>query len=295
MRIRFWGVRGSIPAPGPKTVRYGGNTPCVELTCGDETLIVDAGTGIRELGFDLMKRAAGAPIKGRLFIGHSHWDHIQGFPFFVPAYYPSNEVHLMAFEGARRGLEATLASQMESPYFPISMQQMPGHLAIQELRDLDFKVGSLPVHATFMNHPGICVGYRLNTRSGAVVYMPDNELLPRNSGSGSTEAGTFMEERDQRLLDFLRDAEIAIMDAQYDLAEYASHAGWGHSCVDDVVDLAIRANVRRLFLFHHDPDHPDSKIAQMLAHARSLAASRQSLISIEAAREGLEVRLNQPA
>ena len=293
--VRFWGVRGSIPTPGTGTLFYGGNTSCVEIRADGELIILDAGTGIRPLGLSLQQEFGSKPFRVTILISHTHWDHIQGFPFFVPAYYPSNEVHLMAFEGARRGLEATLASQMESPYFPISMQQMPGHLAIQELRDLDFKVGSLPVHATFMNHPGICVGYRLNTRSGAVVYMPDNELLPRNSGSGSTEAGTFMEERDQRLLDFLRDAEIAIMDAQYDLAEYASHAGWGHSCVDDVVDLAIRANVRRLFLFHHDPDHPDSKIAQMLAHARSLAASRQSLISIEAAREGLEVRLNQPA
>ena len=294
--VRFWGVRGSISTPGPNTLFYGGNTSCVEVRADGELVILDAGTGIRALGLSLQQEFGSKPFRVTILISHTHWDHIQGFPFFVPAYYPSNEVHLMAFEGARRGLEATLASQMESPYFPISMQQMPGHLAIHELRDLDFKVGTLPVLASFMNHPGVCAGYRLNTRSGCVVYMPDNELLPRNRNVDSVtpEASNFMEERDQRLLDFLRDAEVAIMDAQYDATEYETHAGWGHSCVDDVVDLAVRANVRRLFLFHHDPDHTDAKIAQMLAGARALATALQSSMIIEAAREGMEIRLALP-
>jgi CheY-like chemotaxis protein len=169
-KVRFWGVRGSIPVPGPGTVYYGGNTSCVEVRADGEIIVLDAGTGIRGLGRALKDEFKDQPINITLLITHTHWDHIQGFPYFLPAYDPKNNLRVLGYEGAREGLASTLSGQMESPYFPIGMQQMPGDLAIEELRDLTFHVGRVRVDATFVNHPGICVGYRLTTSSGTIAY-----------------------------------------------------------------------------------------------------------------------------
>jgi phosphoribosyl 1,2-cyclic phosphodiesterase/CheY-like chemotaxis protein len=290
-RIRFWGVRGSIPTPGPQTVFYGGNTSCIEVRADGELIILDAGSGIRPLGTSLRNEFGGQPINLSILISHTHWDHIQGFPFFMPAYDPNNQVRILAFEGARKGLEATLASQMESPYFPISMQQMPGNLLLQELKDMEFPIGKVKVKASFMNHPGICVGYRLETSGGSIAYMPDNELFRRQRTGGPSDTH-FAERQDQKLVDFIRGVDVAIMDSQYEAGEYAEHVGWGHSCVDDTVDVAMEAGVRHLFLFHHDPDHDDARVSKMLARARQQAESAGSKIAIDAAREGLEIVLN---
>src|SRR5688572_27636410 len=275
-RLKFWGVRGSIPTPGPHTVHYGGNTSCVELRADGELIILDAGSGIRPLGVQLRNEFRGKPINLSLLISHTHWDHIQGFPFFVPAYNPKNQVRILAFEGARKGLEATLASQMESPYFPISMQQMPGNLYVQELKDMTFEVGQVRIKASFMNHPGICVGFRIETSGGSIAYLPDNELFRRlrSSGGDTGEHNTaFAERQDAKLIEFIRDVDIAIMDSQYDATEYPDHVGWGHSCVDDTVDVSMKAGVKHLFLFHHDPDHDDAHVSRMLAGARQQAAA----------------------
>jgi phosphoribosyl 1,2-cyclic phosphodiesterase/CheY-like chemotaxis protein len=294
VRLKFWGVRGSIPTPGPHTVYYGGNTACIEIRADGELIVLDAGSGIRPLGVSLQKEFKTRPINLSLLISHTHWDHIQGFPFFAPAYNPNNKVRVLAFEGARKGLEATLASQMESPYFPISMQQMPGNLYMQELKDMDFSVGTVRVKSAFMNHPGICVGFRLETSGGSIAYLPDNELYRRLRTAGPTDSD-FAERQDQKLVDFIRDVDIAIMDSQYDAEEYAEHVGWGHSCIDDTVDVAMKANVKHLFLFHHDPDHDDAHVSKILAGARQQAAAAGSPIAIDAAREGLEILLEPKA
>jgi phosphoribosyl 1,2-cyclic phosphodiesterase/CheY-like chemotaxis protein len=293
-RLKFWGVRGSIPTPGPQTVQYGGNTSCVELRADGELIVLDAGSGIRPLGVQLRNEFKSRPINLSLLISHTHWDHIQGFPFFVPAYNPKNQVRILAFEGARKGLEATLASQMESPYFPISMQQMPGNLYVQELKDMEFRVGKVHIKASFMNHPGICVGFRIETSGGSIAYLPDNELFRRlrTSGGDQGESNTaFAERQDQKLVEFICGCDVAIMDSQYDAEEYPDHVGWGHSCVDDTVDVAMKAGVKHLFLFHHDPDHDDAHIAKMLAGARVQAQEAGSKMIVDAAREGLEVFL----
>ncbi len=294
-KVRFWGVRGSIPSPGPETVYYGGNTSCVEVRADGELIILDAGTGIRALGQKIRKEFEGHPIHITILISHTHWDHIQGFPFFSPAYDQRNRVRILAFEGPRKGLESTLSIQMESPYFPISMQEMPGHIEFTELKSLEFDIGKVKVKAAFMNHPGICVGYRLYTSAGSVAYFPDNELFSRMRGKGAQDSPqtVFGRKQDQALREFIADADIIISDAQYDADEYAAHIGWGHSCVDDVVPLAMAARVKKLFLFHHDPDHDDAKIAQMLASARKHAERRGGGIQVEAAREGLEVVLKK--
>ncbi len=298
-RIRFWGVRGSIPTPGPTTVYYGGNTSCVEVRADGEIIILDAGTGIRPLGMQLAREFKGRSLRMTLLLSHTHWDHIQGFPFFVPAYNKESDLRILGYEGARKGLESTLSSQMESPNFPIGMHQMPGHISIQEIKDLHFKIGEISLQAEFMNHPGVCVGYRLTTSGGSVAYVPDNEPFLRYRPSDEeaddpepvTEALTFARERDKKLVAFLRHVDHLIIDCQYDAAEYATHVGWGHGCVDDVVALAIRAEVKQLYLFHHDPTHDDEKVYRMLSRARELIAREGGKTIVEAAREGVEVPL----
>jgi phosphoribosyl 1,2-cyclic phosphodiesterase len=297
-RLKFWGVRGSIPSPGPETVLYGGNTSCVEVRVGSDIIVLDAGSGLRKLGLALVEEFKANPIHLNLLITHTHWDHIQGFPFFLPAYNPKNNVTICGFEGASQGLQNTLSDQMESPYFPISMQQMPGHIAIRELRDMNFNVNHVPVRAQFLNHPGICAGYRLFTPGGSISYLPDIELSHRlrdrwNAGTipdaqQETEATP---PEDRALVEFIRDSDVLIIDSQYDAAEYEKHVGWGHSCMEDSVAYALHAKVRRLFLFHHDPDHTDEHISRMVARAREMAARRHSNLIIEAAREGCELIL----
>lgn len=295
-RLRFWGVRGSIPSPGPETVRYGGNTSCVEVRAEGEVVILDAGSGIRPMGLALAKEFKSQPLELTLLITHTHWDHIQGFPFFVPAYNPKNTVRVLGYEGASRSLQETLSGQMESPYFPIGLKEMPGNIIFTELRNLNFEIGKVRVQATYVNHPGVCVGYRLFTRGGSITYIPDNEQYTRlKSGSAAStpESVEYARQQDQKLVDFIMNSDVLIVDSQYDAQEYAAHVGWGHSCVDDSVTLAIRAGVKYLYLFHHDPTHDDAKIASMVKHARALAAEQGGNLQIDAAREGLEVVLRQ--
>jgi len=297
-RIRLWGVRGSIPVPGKSTVRYGGNTSCVEVRADGEIIILDAGSGIRLLGLALDKEFGPRSMKLTLLISHTHWDHIQGLPFFSPAYNQKNLIRVLGYEGARAGLAKILASQMETPFFPVSLRQLPSHLAIEELRDMEFQVGNVEVRSKFANHPGICVGYRLATSSGSIAYFPDNEpydklklLLASRDGISEDEARDFAAAERKKMVEFLRDCDLAIMDTQYTEEEYAKHIGWGHSSVDSVVSLALDANVTKLLLFHHDPNHDDQMIDKMVEHARALVAKSGKPLEVEAAREGAEILL----
>lgn len=297
-KVRFWGVRGSLPTPGAGTVHYGGNTSCIEVRVGDQIIILDAGTGIRALGGQLASEFKDKSLELTLLLTHTHWDHIQGFPFFAPAYDPKNVVRVYSYEGARRGLEATLSIQMESPYFPISLQQMPGNITIQELKGLSVKIGNVRVESMFVNHPGVCVGYRLFTPHGSIAYLPDNELFQRlkslNAGAApesAAEPQKSTQRPDQKLIEFIKGADVAILDSQYDDVEYVRYVGWGHSCAYDTVAIAVEAKVKNFFLFHHDPSHDDTKIAQMLAKAREIAARMGGQTHVEAAREGFEIEL----
>ncbi len=297
--VRFWGVRGSIPTPGPNTVFYGGNTSCVEVRADGQIIVLDAGTGIRSLGLRLSSEFKDTPIHLTLLISHTHWDHIQGFPFFIPAYNPRNKISILGYEGSREGLQSILSAQMESPYFPIGLNQMPGNIKITELNEFEFKIGDVRVTAAFSNHPGICMGYRIHSSTGSIAYLPDNEpfqrlrSLPSHASGDMEKAEAFARKQDQRLIDFVKDAEVLIIDSQYNDQEYQKHVGWGHGCLDDVVALAMMANVKRLFLFHHDPGHDDAEISRMVAWARQLVAQANSPLRVEAAREGLEVFLKQ--
>jgi phosphoribosyl 1,2-cyclic phosphodiesterase len=284
--VRFWGVRGSIPTPGPATIRYGGNTSCVEVRLGDQIIIFDAGTGIRLLGDSLMEESKGASIEVSMLISHTHWDHIQGLPFFAPAYQPENCVRIYGFEGAKRGLERVLWDQMESPHFPIQMTQMVGDVTVNELSCSEFQIGDVTVRALQLNHPGGSTGFRLERKGHVIVYVPDNEpvsyLTENSTGAGVSDG----RDPNQALIDFVRGADVAIMDAQYDATEYPSHVGWGHGCVDDVVRIAAAGQVQQLALFHHDPNHDDQWMDSMVQSADLLAKSLGADLQVRAAREG---------
>jgi phosphoribosyl 1,2-cyclic phosphodiesterase len=299
-RLRFWGVRGSIPTPGPATVLYGGNTACVEVRAQGEILILDAGTGLRGLGHQLMAEFDDQPLQLTLLLTHTHWDHIQGLPFFPPLYKPQHQLRILGYEGARDGLAGVLSSQMESTYFPIGLRELPGNIVIEELKDLQFSVGQVRVQAFFANHPGMCVGYRLFSANGSIAYFPDNELnfphrvMPGTRSDHSDAKLEFARDQDEKLTEFLRQTDVLIMDAQYDLEEYKDHTGWGHGCVDDVVALGLSAQVKQLYLFHHDPDHDDDRISRMVEHARQIVAARNGHMAVDAAREGVTVELPAP-
>ena len=295
VKIRFWGVRGSIPTPGQGTNIFGGNTSCVEVRIGSDIIILDAGSGLRGLGKAIMREANGQPMNISMLVTHTHWDHIQGFPFFIPAYNPKMNVRILGYEGAVHGLRGALFEQMQSAFFPVGLNQMASHVIFEELEDMQFDLGAAKVRTIFANHPGICLAYRLSTAKGDIVYMPDHEVYERHErerqkvANENSEPGIdYARSQDEKVIDFLRDADVVISDSQYDRMEYPTRLGWGHTCADDTVDLALRAGVKQLFLFHHDPDHDDAKIEAMVAEGQARVAKEGSSLVVNAAREGSE-------
>lgn len=268
LTVRFRGVRGSIPSPGKATSRYGGNTSCVEVRCNGHLLILDAGSGIRGLGIDLLEEFGDQPVQADLLISHTHWDHIQGLPFFAPAYSARNRIQVYGAPGLTTHLKSALRNQMEIMHFPVGFDQLGGLAGIRELNPGCSRLGPFHIRTTALNHPGGCAGFRIETEFGALAYLPDHEPF-RSSVLHADNAASGQE---NQLIDFLRGVDLLILDTQYLATEYARHVGWGHGCLPDSVSLAMQAEVGQLAFYHHDPCHDDDQIDRMLESGRKLAA-----------------------
>jgi phosphoribosyl 1,2-cyclic phosphodiesterase len=294
MRVTFWGTRGSIAAPGAGTMIYGGNTACVDLRCGTDVLIFDSGTGIRPLGLALMKEFADRPLTIHLFISHTHWDHIQGFPFFTPAYSPATTIHIYGSTGQGRPLEKVLRGQMDADYFPVALGDMTSTLHMHEFKGQPFHIGEATITPTYLNHPGMTLGYRVAHGGKSFVYASDNEpyreTLP-HLGHRAEAGRDFGQRLDAEFVQFLEGADLYIGEAQYTDEEYPGRIGWGHSSISATVEAALAANVRALAFFHHDPNHDDAAVAAMEENANRMIMSRGSSLHCFAAREGQVLEL----
>ncbi|MBD3224719.1 MAG: MBL fold metallo-hydrolase [Caldithrix sp.] len=286
--VKFWGVRGSISTPGPSTVRYGGNTSCVSIEVQNNLFILDAGTGIRLLGNELMRKKQ--PVNANIFISHMHWDHIQGIPFFKPAFVKGNSFNIYGPKDTEKGLSKILADQMNPTYFPVELSDMGSKLTFKTLVEGQYTIAGISLECLYVNHPGNALGYKFIIDGKAIVYISDNEPFPSalNHPISSSEA-VIGEDGSEKLVDFIENADILIHDAQYTWKEYQNKVTWGHSPIDYTVDIGARADVHRLVLFHHDPMHDDSTIDKLLSYAREKSMELNPSMKIYAASEGLEL------
>lgn len=288
MMARFWGTRGSIATPGPSTTVYGGNTACVEVRVGEDVLVFDSGTGIRELGVALADEFRDRPLTVHLFISHTHWDHIQGFPFFVPAYRADTTIHLYGPQGQGRPLEKLLAGQMNPDYFPVALGDLAARIHVHEFSGESFQIADTSVAAMYLNHPGMTLGYRVTGAGRTLVYATDNEqyrFTLEHVGQRAEAGRRFGQQLDEQFVSFVSRADLYIGEAQYTDEEYPAKIGWGHSPLSATVEVALKAEVRALALFHHDPMHGDEVVAAMEAEARRLIAARGATLRCFAARE----------
>lgn len=300
MNIKFWGVRGSIAVPGCETVKYGGDTACVEIRVDGELIILDAGTGIRRLGLKLVNESGNSPIEAHILITHTHWDHIQGFPFFAPAFMPQNKFTIYGCEDANRNLKRLLSGQMESEYFPTSLEQMEADIQFVELSAGTFQIGKAQITAMFMNHPGLAFGYKILSSDGkVVVYTGDTEpyyqLLSGNVNSTdaaiSGEVRYFIDKLEADFVQFVDSADLLIFDAQYTLEEYSGNIGWGHSPWDYAVNVGLKAKVRKLALFHHDPNRSDDEVDEIVRKSRNIIKEKCSSMECFGAKVGQQIIL----
>jgi CheY-like chemotaxis protein/phosphoribosyl 1,2-cyclic phosphodiesterase len=286
MRVRFWGTRGSLARPGPTTVRYGGNTSCVEVRTPDGALIVlDCGTGAYGLGLALATSGQ-RPLRGQLLITHTHWDHIQGFPFFAPLFACENEWDIYAPGGLGQQLEAALAGQMQYTYFPVTLAQCGATIRFHDLAEGSFEIGKTRVVAQYLNHPALTLGYRLEANGVVLAYAVDHEPHGRDPAGPVARGagGSPVHREDQRHVAWLADADLIIHDAQYTIAEYPQRINWGHTPAEWAVDYAVAAGAKRLALFHHDPQRDDAALDRLAQICRGRAAP--SSLEVFAAVEG---------
>lgn len=267
MKVTLWGTRGSLPSAGPDTVRYGGNTSCVEVRCESRTcLILDAGTGIRRLGAAVETDLARVDI----LLTHLHMDHIQGLGFFDPLYRPNLDVHVWGPPSTTLHLRARLARYLSPPLFPVNLRELPCNLAMHDVPLGPFRIGGLEITAALICHPGPTVGYRIREGATSVTFLPDHE--PALGARG------FPGEPDWTSgFDLAEGADLLIHDAQYTKAEYLARIGWGHSSIPHAAAFATAARVRRFVTFHHDPSHEDATLDRLHEEART-ASLRFDLI-----------------
>lgn len=283
IKIKFWGVRGSIPTPGVKYIKYGGNTPCVEVQLpNDQLFIFDAGTGIRELGNILCSGKDKCKI--HIFLSHFHWDHIQGLPFFMPSYIKGNEIVILGMDLQEARLDKIILNQMESIYFPVRLQSLAAQIQFQILTEGSNTIKGLKVDTMYINHPGQAMGYVVSFEKIKICYFTDNELVP--TWVAETFKLKYKTDTREKALKLISGADLLIHDAQYSDEEYKTKVGWGHSSLTEVLMFAKEGRVKRLALFHHDPDHFDEHIDVLVANCKE---NLNNSIECFAAQEGMEL------
>ena len=279
LRATCWGTRGSIPAPGPDTVRFGGNTPCLEVRAGGRCYLFDAGTGMRAQGRRLVEEAR--PVEADVFLSHYHWDHIQGFPFWLPLFDADTRVRVHGPSHAGGHARGAVAGLMGPLYFPVSLEQVPAAVEFSRIaEDEPWTDGRVEVAVFRVNHPGATFGYRVRAGGASLAYVPDNDL--------GEDAGA---EWYASLVAFLGGVDLLVHDAMFTDAEYARFGGWGHSTFSQAVRLAEDAGARRLALFHHAPHRTDAELARIADELRGELAARGSALELSVATEGEEVEL----
>ncbi len=291
MKVRFWGTRGSIAKAGPRTCRYGGNTSCVEVRTAAGTLVVlDCGTGAHGLG-QLLLESEQKPLRGHILISHTHWDHIQGIPFFAPLRVPGNEWDIYAPRGLGQSLRDTLAGQMQYIYFPVTLEELGATIRYHDLVEGVFQLCDIKVRTQYLHHPALTLGYRLEADGISVVYACDHEPYSRRLASGKADIG----EQDERHVEFLNGADLVIHDAQYLATEYSNKVGWGHSTVEYAVEMCRAAGAKRLALTHHDPLRDDDSVDRLVEVARGRLKDTEESMEIFAAAEGPAIELGTVA
>ena len=302
IEITFWGVRGSIPANNKNRQKYGTNTSCVEVNLNEYIIILDAGTGIYNFGLDYLKRDYRKDII--VCITHSHWDHIQGLPFFIPAYLPQQNITIIGCNQGMVEFKDILKNQMVAPYFPVEIENWKANIAINTINsynNFEIKLNNFKIEAMYVEHPGMTLGYKLLFDNKIIIYIPDNELFanfPRDKIYKHNEIYNFddmelifIEEQKSKFFGFINNADILIHDAQYTPDEYKQRIGWGHSCFEDTVKSGLYGNVKHLILFHHDPTHSDKELDEILKKSREIVKTEKKKMKVSAAYEGLKIIL----
>ena len=279
IQVEFWGVRGSVPSPGPTTIRYGGNTSCVSITADNKILILDAGTGIRNLGSAIISKP---DLEIFVIVTHSHWDHIQGFPFFTPIYQPNRPVHMFPTLHKKNVVLASLIDQMDGAHFPITPDQVPSNFNFVTENPLEFlESNGFHLEMVPMNHPGKAFGYKILIDDKIICYFTDNEIDPPYEKSIELN----------ELTNQCRNADILIHDAQYTEDDMPLKHGWGHSLISQVTELGKSAEVKNLVYYHHDPERTDDFLDKELEKAAKTLKENGSSVQPYFAYEGLKLTL----
>jgi phosphoribosyl 1,2-cyclic phosphodiesterase len=305
IKVKFWGVRGSIPCPGPTTVKYGGNTACIELRFDDRLVIIDAGSGIRELaGFMLGNDLPKGPIKTQIFLTHTHWDHIMGFPFFIPIFIPGTKLDIygpVTYEN--EGLEEIVGGQLKYRYFPVKHSELSASIHYHHLRECSLDLGDgLTLQTKYLNHPILCLGYKFTYKGKSVTTCYDTEPFrnlfptdpedPKYDKEAAIEGDLAAKQENNKILKFFQDTDLLIHDSQYTNDEYANgKVGWGHSTYNWVANSAHKAGVKTVAFFHHDPLSDDTKLDKIEQYYSRMLKQSGSSTKCFVAKEKQEIIL----
>lgn len=296
LTLRFWGTRGSLPTPGRLTEKFGGNTTCLELRYEDTIIVIDAGSGIRPLGEAWLQEFGNNPVCAHIFFTHVHWDHIQGFPFFIPAYIPGNQFTIYGRKDENGSVWDLLSGQMQGAYFPIPIDAMQAEWSFQEATP-EYKVGGITVRTMQLPHPGGCLGYRLEAPGGTFVLATDSELDQIALNKEQVQKNHLLPRKyEPELLDFFRGADVLVIDCQYTDADYQAKRGWGHNSIATVVDLAKQVQPEMLVLCHHDPQSTDQKVMRIVSDTNQRFQGQGCVAQplVLAARERMTLRVCTP-